>query len=280
MTQDHTVSPDQAGRHLRSLLEEVLPNIPAKGIRRAIQRGQILVNKSRVSSNYQTVSGDHISIHIQTTTRRRPKIDIPIVFEDDQLAVINKPAGLNVGGGRSVSVSDYLPHILKVSSAEDALPLPRSVHRLDKPTSGLLLVAKTKSSLAKLSQQFEKHTVIKIYTASVSGTIKTEGIIDIQLEDKTAYTEYKPLENISSEKSETTIVHLFPKTGRTHQLRKHMAYIGHPIIGDFKYGKNNLSNAAQLMLCATNLTFTHPVSNDQININIDLPPHFTKTINP
>jgi len=274
MRMDHLVSDEERGRHLRSLLEDVLTNVPAKGIRRAIQRGQIVVNKSRVSSNHQLVPGDQISIHIQSTRKRHRDVEIPVVQEDDQYALINKPAGLSVGGGRAASVSDFLAHILQQSRADDALLLPRAVHRLDKPTSGLLLIAKTKSALIHLSKQFETRTVQKKYTAVVYGHIENEGKVEITLSEKTALTYYTPLKNISAQNGEYTFVELIPKTGRTHQLRKHMAYLGHPIIGDTKYGKNISANSKDLMLCATKLVFNHPQSSKVIQYEIGLPPCF------
>jgi 23S rRNA pseudouridine1911/1915/1917 synthase len=278
MRKEHVVLEEEDGRHLRSLLEDILLNVPAKGIRRGIQRGQIVVNKTRVPSNHQVRSGDQISIHIQTTSSRSIDVKIPVIEEDDHFAIINKPAGIVVGGGRKASVSDILPHILVPSKADDALSVPRSVHRLDKSTSGLLLIAKTKSALADLSQQFEARSVQKIYTALIKGLIETEGKIDIPLSGKNAVTSYTPIENMSRPAGDYTIVKLAPMTGRTHQLRKHMAFIGHPIIGDRKYAKNIQHHGYGLMLCATQLVFRHPLSEDQVQCDIDVPASFKKQL--
>ena len=274
MRKDHLVSEDQAGRHLRNLLEEILANVPAKGIRRAIQRGQIVVNKSRVPSNHILAQGDQISIHIQTSRQKHVDVEIPVIQEDDHYAIIHKPAGLPVGGGRGATVSDALAHILKPSGAHDALLIPRAVHRLDKPTSGLLLIAKTKSALADLSQQFEARSIQKTYTAIVNGHIENAGEVDVILAEKTALTSYTPLKQISNQDGNYTLVELSPKTGRTHQLRKHMAYIGHPITGDHKYGKNDSGNEKALMLCATKLVFKHPFSSEEVQCTIEIPQVF------
>lgn len=277
MRREYQVSEKEEGRHLRSLLDEILVNVPGKGIRRAIQRGQIVVNKSRVSSNHTLITGDQISIHIQTSSKGPTDIDIPVVQEDAHFAIINKPAGLVSGGGRGTSISDMLYHILKQSTAEDALLTPRAVHRLDKPTSGLLLIAKTKSALAHLSKQFETRTIQKTYAAIVNAHVESSGSIDIDLADKSAFTYYKPIKKISIQEGNYTLVELVPKTGRTHQLRKHMAYIGHPIIGDHKYGRNIPENNHGLMLCATKLIFKHPVSNQEVICEITTPRSFNWT---
>lgn len=274
MRKEHIVSEEENGRYLRSLMEEILTNVPAKGIRRAIQRGQIVVNKSRVSSNQILSLGDQISIHIQTATKKSPDKEIPVVYEDDHYAILNKPAGLPVGGGREATVSDFLTQILQQSTADDALLLPRTVHRLDKPTSGLLLVAKTKSALADLSQQFEARSVQKTYHAIVHGHVENAGNIDIALADKAALTYYNPLKTITTKDGSDTLIELNPKTGRTHQLRKHMAYIGHPILGDYKYGKDMSRIKNELMLCATKLAFKHPYSKEEVQCEIDPPSIF------
>ncbi len=274
MKREHIVTVEEDSRHLRSLLEELLLNVPNKGIRRAIQRGQITVNNTRVSSNHKVNQGDRISIHIQTITKKHIGIDVPILQEDDHYAIINKPAGLAVSGGRGATVSTALPHVLIPSMASDALAMARTVHRLDKPTSGLLLVAKTKSALANLSKQFEAQSIEKTYTAIVHGRVENAGKIDIELAEKVALTYYTPLKRIVPFKGNCTVVDLTPKTGRTHQLRKHMAYIGHPIIGDRKYGKNISENYQELMLCATKLIFEHPQSNEVVECEIAPPKSF------
>lgn len=278
MKWQHTVTEREAGRHIRSLLEEILTHVPLKGIRRAIQRGQINVNTSRVASNYQVSPGDQIYIHIDTANKEVPEFEIPIVREDDHYAVLNKPAGINVSGGRGLTITDSLGYILRESAEADALLVCKAVHRLDKPTSGLLLIAKTRQALRALSKQFEDRSIEKTYTALVHNRISSNGKIDFSLSGKAALTYYNPETNFVSAGGDLTLVHLNPKTGRTHQLRKHMAFIGHPILGDIKYGDTKGKEQEGLMLCATKLVFSHPLLKTSVRCEIGLPEFFNRKI--
>jgi 23S rRNA-/tRNA-specific pseudouridylate synthase len=155
------------------------------------------------------------------------------------------------------------------------------VHRLDNPTTGILLVAKTSRAAKKLGQQFENKTIRKTYRALVQGTIDKTGVINSLIEKQEALTEYKRL-SVSSSLANTTLsdVELYPKTGRTHQLRIHMASIGHAIIGDSLYGiEGKTLKHKGLFLYAVGLVFYHPVSSEKISLTMNLPEKYQVYLN-
>ncbi len=215
--------------------------------------------------------------------------NIEIVFEDDHILAVNKPNNLIVHqskfGGRIDEFS--LCQLLNNGLKEPVYP----IHRLDRKTSGVLLFSKRKELIPSLQQQFEAQTIKKTYLALVRGYVLESGIVDspIKPEDKTEYkpalSHYFPISSIEVDipvkpykKSRYTLIELEPKTGRTHQLRKHMNKISHPIIGDPKYGNRHHNhmfierlNISNLFLHARSLQFKHPVSNQNMSIEADLP---------
>ena len=199
-----------------------------------------------------------------------------MVFEDEYLAVINKPPGIEVSGNKYKTIENALSINLKPSAQPDALPWPRPVHRLDYSTSGLLLIAKTSTAQRLLGQAFEERRIHKRYCAVVMGLIPTLGTVETPIDGLNALSEYEPVLTVPSLRSgHVSLVHLFPTTGRTHQLRIHMASIGHPIVGDPKYGEDgNTLKGKGLFLASIGLRFPHPVTQQEMNICIDAPPKF------
>ena len=156
MRRDLKVNTEGDGRSLRTYLSSVLTEVPAKGIRRAIQRGQITVDGERVSSDYRLATGQSISVHIQDKFNSRVDLaDVEVLFEDDHMAAIFKPEGIEVHGSKGHILAGALKDILSPSHQNDALLNPVVLHRLDKPTCGVLLIAKTQRSVKTLSQQFQ-----------------------------------------------------------------------------------------------------------------------------
>jgi len=169
-------------------------------------------------------------------------------------------------------------HNLKISTAVDAFELPRPVHRLDYATSGLLLIAKTTSANIALSRQFENKTIQKRYQAIVIGKLAAQkGEIEEAIEGKSAITKYQVKQTSPSLKTgHLSLIDLYPLTGRTHQLRIHMANLGHPILGDQLYhGDKPLLQGKGLFLCAVELNFEHPFNKGRMNFRIDAPNKFT-----
>ena len=201
-----------------------------------------------------------------------------VIYEDEYLAVINKPAGLIVSGNQYKTVLNALTSNLRPSKEKDALDWPLPTHRLDKATSGLLLIAKTKKARIIIGQDFENKKIEKEYHALVMGKLSKNGIIDFHINNKESLTEYQCLDSSESLKSEfLSLVKLFPKTGRTHQLRIHLSKSGFPILGDTIYGtENNILKYKGLFLASTKLSFDHPIEKRPIIVEIPPPKKFEK----
>jgi len=244
--------------------------------------GDIIGYQQRGGSDYYSVQG---------TPYRLPAFDVPVIFEDDHVAIVNKPAGIvayraegNRGGGsrgghgRDTLLS-ALPAVLKPSNipiTDENYPMkrPQPVHRLDRPTSGLVVVAKTKLATVHLSQQFEFRKAQKTYMAILNGSPQQPNsdnedgwnLIDHDLEDKSAVTKWKVLQTVKSlhgNNGVLTLVELKPKTGRYHQLRRHMAWVCKaPIVGDATYDEDNMRLKKRgLFLCSNEITIEHPYYN-------------------
>jgi RluA family pseudouridine synthase len=254
------------------------PLLSRKGIQKAIKRGEFRIDGQIAQSGDWVKTGQ--TIELVDLQQRAPKtylLPIEVIFEDDHLAVINKPPGIEVSGNKFKTVENALPGSLAPSVQPDALPWPRPVHRLDYSTSGLLLVAKTARAQRLLGQAFEERRIHKRYCAVVMGNVPIPGTVETPIAGLPAHSEYKPVLTVPSLRSgHITLVHLFPTTGRTHQLRIHMASIGHPIVGDSKYGEDgNTLKGKGLFLAAIELRFPHPVTQQEMSITIDSPPKFS-----
>lgn len=215
------------------------------------------------------------------------------LFEDNDLLVIDKPAGTVVNRAESVkgeTVQDWAEEKLKVGE-EDFYRRAGIVHRLDKETSGILLIAKTPAAFAALQRQFKERLVKKTYLALVHGKLvppvgeirapvgrlpwnrERFGIVP---GGKEAVTKYKVISNRRVQSEELTLVELYPETGRTHQIRVHLKYINHPIVGDYLYAGRKVSRAdrtwaPRVMLHASKITFRHPTSDVLTSVEAPLP---------
>jgi len=168
---------------------------------------------------------------------------------------------------------------LKLSKAIDALPFPKPVHRLDNPTAGILIVAKTKSAQIGLYQQFERQEISKTYQAIVIGKTAINGEIHSAVAKKEAFTSYETLQTVPSLlNGHLSHVKLVPKTGRTHQLRIHLASINHPIIGDQIHGKAVENYKKGMFLCATSIQFAHPKTKEKCSFAIEPPNKYKKIL--
>jgi 23S rRNA pseudouridine1911/1915/1917 synthase len=251
-----------------------------KGIKKAISKGLITVDGERGTTGKLIKGGEMISLLEARDKKPTIKLNIDILYEDDHLAIVNKPAGIVVSGNQKRTLENTLPGNLSPSEQIDHLTRPLPVHRLDHSTSGLLLVAKTRSCHTALSDLFAQREIQKTYHAIVMGEIKGEGVIETKIKEKSAETHYKVIKTIASNKyNSLNLVELKPVTGRRHQLRIHMLENGTPILGDRKYFiEGKVSKASGLFLCAVGLKFTHPVTEEIIEHFIDAPNKFSKII--
>lgn len=275
--QIHIAQLDTASR-LSDYAVGVFEAIPTrKGIKKAIKKGAIHVNGQVGTTGTWVEEGDEVVLYdLDESLPKVYEFDLPVVFEDDEVAVINKPGGIAVSGNFYKTVQNALPYNLTKSTAVDALRIPRPVHRIDAATCGLLLIAKTKSAHLHLSKQFEQKTIQKQYQAIVIGELPEQGRIETLIDSKPSTTIYERVKVVPSLKNTfLSFVNLYPVTGRTHQLRKHLAGINHPILGDKLYGKEGLILWKKgLFLCAVALSFRHPMTEKFLNIHIEAPNKF------
>lgn len=311
------VDPGQTFMRIDKFLANRLNNASRSRLQAAADNGNILVNKVPVKSSYKVKPGDEISI-VMDFPRRELKIipeNIPlnIVYEDDSVIVINKPAGLVVHPGHGnysgTLVNALAYHFKELPLFNSSDPRPGLIHRIDKNTSGLLVVAKTIEAKVNLSLQFFEKTTKRRYVALVWGDLKNdEGTITGHIgrspknrqvftvfpegdHGKHAVTHYKVIERLGY----VNLVECRLETGRTHQIRVHMKYIGHPLFNDDNYGgdqilrgttftkyKQFVANCFELMprqaLHAQMLGFVHPVTGEELVFESELPQDFKSVI--
>jgi RluA family pseudouridine synthase len=270
--------PVRITEYILHLGEEFLQEIPTRNyVKKLIKKGNIKIDGEVVSTASIVRPGQEIELY---KTDQKPlktyKLKISVIYEDDYLAVLNKPAGIIVSGNRFRTVENALLHNIKVSSQPDALHLPRPVHRLDALTSGLLLIAKTRKVRQNLGEILAARQIIKTYQAIVIGRIQINGRITAPVNGQAAITEYNLLKNVHSLKCDwLSLLELRPLTGRTHQLRIHLAGLGFPILGDNLYGSEKLLFKGKgLFLSATGLEFYHPVTGEELQLKIEAPTKF------
>ncbi len=291
--QTHVLKVDEENNQLRLdlFLTKALPEVPSRSfIKRLIESEGVTVNGKKVKAHQKLFVADEVCVfwpeEESIDERINPEnIPLDILYEDEILLVVNKPSGMLVhpaSGYYSGTLVNALLYHCRVLSDFHPTLRPGIVHRLDQETSGLLVVAKNNTAHMNLSRQFEKRRVKKRYVALVDGLIEfDEGLIDaglgrhprhfdkkaVAFDDsaKKAKTFYRVLKRFQN----TTYVALFPKTGRTHQLRVHLAYLGHPILGDEKYGKKN--SFPRLALHAQSLGFFHPGTTQYMEFSV-VPP--------
>lgn len=202
---------------------------------------------------------------------------LKILFEDEHLAIIHKPAGILVSGNSFKTIANALPQNIKYSKLTDAT-ISQPVHRLDYATTGVLLVGKTSSSIQALNKMFENKEIKKTYYAIAIGEMDGKGEISSKIDSKSAQSNYIITESVPSKRfGKLNLVKLIPLTGRRHQLRKHLSSIKNPILGDKDYGIENLILKGKgLYLHAYSLKFVHPFTGEEIYMMDELPKRFKK----
>jgi len=279
----YTFKVEEPNQHLRLdvFLTQNLPDVASRSfVQHLIEAGQVTVNQKKVKSHYLVLTNDKVFVDYpedELSLDNIPAENIPldVFYEDEDLLVINKPAGMlvhPVPGCYTGTLVNAILHYCQNLSDFNSPVRPGIVHRLDRETSGLIVVAKNNTTHARLSRQFQKRRVKKKYLALVEGVIEfNEGLIDAPLAQHARYRDKKAVAfDDAAKKSKTvyrvikrfknsTFVALYPETGRTHQLRVHMAYLGHRILGDDKYGDKKAFS--RLALHAQSIGFIHPIKN-------------------
>ncbi|MFQ3182277.1 MAG: 23S rRNA pseudouridine1911/1915/1917 synthase [Polaribacter sp.] len=258
----------------------IFSTIPTKsGIKKAIKKELIYID-GNLATTSKYISGEEKIELFQSEKSsifERLELNLEVLFEDEYLAIIYKPAGILVSGNKFITIANGLTQNLKKSTHFDAVK-PQPVHRLDYPTSGLLLIGKTSSAIIELGKLFQNAEIKKTYFAITIGAMNTVGYINFLIDEKIAQTKFEVLKTVVSERFGClNFVKLAPKTGRKHQLRKHVSEIGNPILGDKKYFlTHKILTGKGLFLHAGILDFVHPFTNDKISITKKLPKKFTK----
>jgi 23S rRNA pseudouridine1911/1915/1917 synthase len=254
-------------------------SLTKSALKKALKKQYITVNDVIATTATFITGGETISLSIPEEVSPKKKLVFPlkVLFEDKHLAAIHKPAGILVSGNRFKTIANALAQNIKQSDLPDATT-PQPVHRLDYPTTGILLVGKTRSCIRALNKMFEDNKVKKTYYAITIGDMDRQGKIISKIDGKKSQSDYTIKEIVPSEKfGKLNLLKLKPKTGRRHQLRKHLSSIGNPILGDKEYGIENLIlNRKGLYLHAYSLKFTHPFTNEKVHLKDELPQKFKK----
>ncbi len=250
---------------------------------KAINAGKLRINGKLANLNSRLTNGDVLELTLEQSKSKssiKGLPDVPIIFEDDYLIVINKPGGIAVNGNRNKTVENALKQQATKSIQSDALSHPIAAHRLDVPTKGLVILAKTKTALIRLNKAFQAGKIDKEYMAVVHGKLEEEGRITLPIQGKKAETRYITTRIVPSKVFDhLSLVRLQLITGRTHQLRIHLNSINHLIVGDKQYaGEQKTILGKGLFLCACRLSFIHPITKDRLSITIDPPARFKKIL--
>ncbi len=298
------IDAEQEGQRIDNYLKTQLKGVPKSLIYRILRKGEVRVNKKRIKPEYKLIAGDVVRVPPVRVAEANElpsaklssiqALETMILFEDDALIVLNKPAGMAVHGGSGLSFGV----IEALRSLRPEARFMELVHRLDRDTSGCLLIAKKRSVLKSLHEQLRLKTMRKQYSALVRGQWQAhvkvvnapllknvlqsgERIVRVNPEGKPSETRFHILKRFA----EATLVEASPITGRTHQIRVHTAHAGHPIACDDKYGeatfdgKMRALGLQRLFLHASRLTFHHPVDQKDMTMEAPLDPHLLALLN-
>ena len=290
---EYIVSQEEKGKRLDTYIPSVDTDITRTSAQRLIEDGNILVNGKNAKVSYKIQENDKISVEIPEPKQielKAQNIPIEIIYEDSDIIVVNKPKGMVVhpaNGNPDGTLVNAIMAICKDSlSGIGGEIRPGIVHRIDKDTSGLLIVAKNDNAHVKMSEQIKNHEVKKTYIALVRGVFKeNEATIDMPIgrstsdrkkmavnkNGKNAITHIKVLKRFDK----YTLLKVNIETGRTHQIRVHLSHIGYPIVGDYTYsnGKNEFDVIGQC-LHAQKLEFKHPITQKDMCLEAELPQYF------
>ena len=282
-----------AGQRIDNFLVARLKGVPKSHVYRILRSGEVRVNSGRVAASHRLVLGDKVRVPPIRTAEREsgdtpaPALELPVLFEDEHVLAVNKPAGLAVHGGSGIAFGA----IERLRSGRPQAKFLELVHRLDRETSGVLLLAKKRSALTALHADLRDRSMDKRYIAAVAGRVRDE-----KRRVKVALRKYSTgegerrvaVDDAEGQEAETifrrlarndefTLLEAELLTGRTHQIRVHLAHIGHPILGDEKYGDFALNRSLKkrglkrMFLHAAELSFSHPASGVKVTVHAPLP---------
>ncbi len=301
MTQKYKVIPvtqDEDGSRLDRVIHKKHPYLTQGIIEKSLRKKLILVNQQKAVAKYRLNLGDYLQVSSNLIkdnySNYKPKKQISpeqikiitdnIIYRDADLIAINKPAGLAVQGGSKIktSIDDIMPKMLEQDDTwRSGKPIHKLVHRLDKETSGVLLIALNNKTARELAHAFKHHLIEKKYLAILTGCIKVNnGKISSTIkkefnktpEEENAITNYK----VIAKKSKSSYVEFRPITGKTHQLRLHALELGYPILGDNKYDSNLSTKSTKLHLHAAEISIPH--NGNILKLSAEIPSYFKKSL--
>ena len=249
-------------------------------LKKILNKGLIRVNGEKATTATFIHGGEEIELIKEEISEPENQLEyeLHVLYEDEHLAAIYKPAGIAVSGNKFKTVANALEQNLSKSNLPDICH-PQPAHRLDYPTTGVLLAGKTSSGIRALNLMFEEKEIEKSYLAVAIGEIKKlKGDFDEAIDDKEAFTSYEVLDSVISERfGFLNLVLLHPSTGRRHQLRKHLSSRGNAILGDADYSLEGLLLKGKgLYLHAYSVEFTHPFTKENLTIQAPIPKKFLK----
>ena len=290
-----SIPPELDGERVDRAVSQLVEGLSRSAVQRLIEEGNIIKNRQPVSKNDRVKAGDSVRVAMReprTIEAQPQEIRLDIRYEDDDLLVVNKPKGMVVhpapGNSDGTLVNALLYHYGASLSGINGMIRPGIVHRIDKDTSGLLVVAKNDFEHASLARQIKEHTFTREYSAVVHGRLKElSGTVDAPIgrhptkrkqmavtdrHSRNAVTHYETVAEFDG----FTQIRVRLETGRTHQIRVHMAYIGHPVAGDPVYGpKKSAPGLDGQCLHAGLIGFRHPRDGRYLEVASELPPYFT-----
>ena len=293
---EYDIDPACVKKRLDVFLTEVQADITRSYIKKLIEAEHITVNGTPAKAHYKLKTGDRVKVEVPDPEPLEVKpepIPLNIVHEDASLIVIDKPPGMVVHpapGHSGGTLVNALLHHCKDLAGIGGVERPGIVHRLDKDTSGLIVAAKTDACMQSLTRQFKERDIHKVYLAFAKGTFESQtGVIDVPIGRHKTHRKKMSTRNPTGRDAQTryevirqldgyAYLQLFPKTGRTHQLRVHLASIGHPILGDRLYGGTlgpGLPKIPRQALHAHRLELIHPVTGDLLQLESPLPSDMT-----
>lgn len=295
---EEAIVPDVlAGKRLDQVLAQLYPDLSRNRLQGWIKSGRVLVDGQTVIPKHKVLGGERLQLDMSPDPDQMPyeaeSIPLDVVFEDEAIIVINKPAGLVVHPASGNWSGTLLNGLLHHDPALAGVPRAGIVHRLDKETSGLMVVARTLSAQTHLVRQLQARTVSREYAALAHGDVVADGVVDAPIgrhpsqrtkmavipSGREAVTHYF----VDRHYVECTLLTCRLETGRTHQIRVHMAHLGHPLIGDQVYGKRRCANEVLMnfprqALHARRLGLNHPLSEQSMSWSADVPEDFAQLL--
>jgi 23S rRNA pseudouridine955/2504/2580 synthase len=289
------VTEDEAGQRIDNYLLARLKGVPKSHVYRIVRSGEVRINSKRVEASRKVTAGDRIRVPpVRVAERGEPEapphFKLPVLFEDEWLVAIDKPSGIAVHGGSGVA-HGVIESLRSMRADARFLEL---VHRLDRETSGILLVAKKRSALTVLHEALRERGMDKRYLAGIAGSFRNERQrvrvalakretaqgkrVSVSRDGQDAETVF----HLKERRDDMSLVEAELLTGRTHQIRVHLAHLKHPVLGDDKYGDFDLNKVLRrkglkrMFLHAARLEFTHPATGERVVLESPLPPDLTR----